>query len=296
MQAVLRDAARRFRKAGLAFGHGTHDAFDEAAFLVLETLGLPPDTDLRRHKGRKLTAAERTAVEGVIAARIETRRPAPYLVNRAYINGFPFYVDERVIVPRSFIGEILCHPDGFGPPGMPGKVESILDLCTGSGCLAIIAAHMFPDARIDAVDLSPDALAVARRNVADYGLENRVTLFEGDLFTPVAGRRYDLILTNPPYVDAQGMETLPPEYRHEPAMALGSGAGADGLALVNRIVADAPAHLTPAGGILCEIGRGQDNLLRAWPRLPFLWIDTAAGAGEVFWITRRRMDAARGPA
>lgn len=290
INAVIRDAANRFRKAGLTFGHGTHDALDEAAFLVLETLGLPPDTDLKSCKGRKLTVAEREKIEALVRARIETRKPAPYLLNRAYVQGFPFYVDERVIVPRSFIGEILFREDGFDPPGFPRKIETVLDLCTGSGCLAILAAQLFPEARIDASDLSPDALDVARRNVADYGLESRVTLFEGDLFKPLGTKRYDLIITNPPYVDAQGMRELPPEYRHEPPMALGSEAGEDGMALIRRIVDEAPAHLTPQGGLLCEVGRGRENILHAWPRLPFLWIDTAASAGEVFWIPRRKMD------
>lgn len=285
----MRYAVSRFNQAGLAYGHGTENAFDEAAFLLMETLHLPPDTPLDPYWNARLTAAERGAVAAVIEARAVTRKPAPYLVNRAYIQGIPFYVDERVIVPRSFIGDLLFTEDGFTRAGDPAGVSSVLDLCTGSGCIAVLAAHVFPNARIDAVDLSPDALAVAQRNVADSGHADRISLYGGDLFAPLAGKKYDLILTNPPYVDAGGMAALPPEYRHEPEMALGSGE--DGLDIVRRILKDAAAYLNPNGGLLCEVGRGRDNLERDYPKLPFLWLDTENSDGEVFWLTRKQLAA-----
>jgi len=285
--AAVEDAAKRFEAAGLTYGHGTSNAFDDAAFLVLETLRQPPDS-LKKNWKKRLGDAERASVEKTVAARIESRKPSSYIVNRAWIQGIPFYVDERVIIPRSFIGEILFRDGGFSPPGFPAEIKTVLDLCTGSGCLAILAAHIFPKARVDAVDLSPDALAVAARNVKDSGFTDRITLHQGDLFSPLAGKRYDLIITNPPYVDAQGMNSLPPEFSAEPALALDGGA--DGLDLVRKIIDQAPAYMTERSGMLCEIGRGRDNLEKAFPRLPFLWIDTAESSGEVFWIARKKME------
>lgn len=288
---AVRHAAERFEAVELAYGHGTDNAFDEATFIVLETLGLPPG-GLGKHRKRKLNVQERQAIEKNIAARVETRKPASYLLNKAYIRGFPFYVDERVIVPRSFIGEILCnHMEGEVTYSFLEKREdagAVLDLCTGSGCLAIIAAELFRDARIDAVDLSADALAVARRNVAAHGMEEVITLYEGDLFAPLAGKAYDVIISNPPYVDAAAMAELPPEYRHEPEMALGL-CGADGLDIVRRILKEAPLHLNDGGGLLCEIGRGREALEEAFPRMPFLWLETENSSGEVFWITKAQL-------
>ena len=202
------------------------------------------------------------------------------------MQGVGFRVDERVIVPRSYIGELLAagHFDGGGLSliGEAGEVERVLDLCTGSGCLAVLAAMAFPNARVDAVDLSADALDVARLNVADHGLEDRVKLYQGDLFGPLGTARYDLILTNPPYVDAEGMAGLPPEFRHEPAMAL--EAGADGLDVVTRILAGAGKHLMPGGGLVCEVGRAGEALEAAFPDVPFLWLDTEESQHEVFWL------------
>jgi ribosomal protein L3 glutamine methyltransferase len=275
----FRFAVRRFKAARLAYGHGTTNAVDEAAFMVLEALRLPihildPWLDLEP------TPAERTRLLTLIDARIALRMPAPYLLGAAYMRGVRFHVDRRALIPRSFIGDILA--DGALPLD-PGKVKRVLDLCTGSGCLAILAALAFPRARVDAVDLSAGALAVARRNVASHRLGDRITLHRGDLFQPVARQRYDLILGNPPYVDAGGMAKLPPEYRHEPRMAL--AAGQDGLDLVRRILAEAPRHLRRGGGLLCEIGRGRPPLERAYPKQPFVWLNTEQSEGEVFWLS-----------
>jgi ribosomal protein L3 glutamine methyltransferase len=276
----FRFAVRRFRAARLAYGHGTTNAVDEAAFLLLEALRLPihnidPWLDLRP------TAAERARLLTLIDARVGLRLPAPYLVGAAYMQGVRFHVDRRALIPRSFIGDILAG--GALPVDLRG-VKRVLDLCTGSGCLAILAAFAFPRARIDAVDLSAGALALARRNVAAHRLGDRIALHRGDLFKPLANERYDLIISNPPYVDARGMAKLPPEYRHEPRLAL--AAGDDGLDLVRRILNDAPRHLTSKGGLLCEIGRGRRPLERAYPRRPFVWLDTEQSEGEVFWLSR----------
>lgn len=282
---TIRDYFRRavtsFNRAGLEFGHGAANAIDEAAFLILEALSLPID-DINPWLDARLTAEERGRLAALIEARVAARKPAAYLVNRAYIQGVPFYVDERVIVPRSYIGEILAGDAPFLPPAE--DIGSVLDLCTGSGCLAILAALAFPEAVVAGADLSAAALEVAARNVRGHGLEGRVTLVEGDLFAPLGQRKFDLILANPPYVDAEAMAAFPPEYRAEPAMA--HAGGADGLDLVRRIIIDARAHLTEGGGLLCEIGTGRDRLERDFPDLPFLWLDTEESEGEVFWLSR----------
>lgn len=274
-----------FNKADLSYGHGTDNAFDEAVYLVLETLRLPLD-QLEPYLDARLTIAERKSVAAIIAKRVKTRKPAAYLTNRAYIQGLPFYVDERVIVPRSFIGELLCND--FTLVDNPATV---LDLCTGSGCLAILAAHIFPEALVDAVDLSVDALTVAKINVAEHGCEDRIHLYKGDLFKPLKGKKYDLIISNPPYVDAEAMKELPAEYRHEPKMALASGD--DGLDIVRRILAEASEYLLEGGGLICEIGRGRLLLEEEYPDLAFLWLDTEMSEGEVFWLTREQMVVTR---
>ncbi len=280
----VQNAAELFEAAELVYGHGTSTPFDEAAFIALETLGLPVD-GLEEYWEMALYEAQQSKLEAIARRRIDTRKPASYLLNKAYIQGIPFYVDERVIVPRSFIGEIICHEDGFSRLENM-NIKSVLDLCTGSGCLAILAAHMFPDAKIDAVDLSPDALEVAKKNVSESEHKDRISLYEGDLFAPLAGKRYDLILTNPPYVDAVAMQNLPPEYRAEPAIALGSGA--DGLDITRQILSKAADFLEINGGLLCEVGQGKDILERDY-NLPFLWLDTEMSAGEVFWLTRAQL-------
>jgi ribosomal protein L3 glutamine methyltransferase len=284
----VRYAVSRFVEAELAFAHGTTDPVAEAAFLVCEALHLHPD-QFEHFANARVTAFEAKKILDLIAARVTTRKPAAYLVNKIYMRGLPFYVDERVIVPRSFIGELLeshfgteVDDDAASLIGDPASVESVLDLCTGSGCLAILAARHFPDARVDAVDISKDALAVAAQNIAEYNLDDRVTLHRGDLFAPLGDAQYDLIISNPPYVDADGMASLPPECRAEPKLAFDGGA--DGLDIVRRILAEAPKYLTPQGGLLCEIGRGRENVETAFPQLPLLWLDTEESAGEVFWI------------
>jgi ribosomal protein L3 glutamine methyltransferase len=280
----VRYAVSRFEEAKLAFAHGTTDPIAEAAFLVCEALHLHPD-QFEAFAGARVTAAEGKIILDLIGRRVTTRKPAAYLVNKVYMRGLPFYVDERVIVPRSFIGELLdSHFGGEGAALIddPAQIGSVLDLCTGSGCLAILAARHFPNAEVDAVDISKDALAVAARNVGDHGLDGQIELHRGDLFGPLAGKRYDLIMANPPYVDEAGMASLPQECRSEPKLAFDGGA--DGLDVVRRILDEAGKHLTPDGGLLCEIGRGRTNLEAAYPQLPLLWLDTEDSEGEVFWI------------
>jgi ribosomal protein L3 glutamine methyltransferase len=247
---------------------------------------LPVD-DINPWLDAKLLPAEREKLGNIIEARITTRKPAAYLTRKTYIHGVPFYVDERVIVPRSYIGELLFS-GLFGGEGHnlvedPKSVSSVLDLCTGSGCLAILAAGIFPNATIDAVELSTDALEVAHINVKDHDLESRVTLHQGDLFAPLGKKKFDLIITNPPYVAEAEVTAFPKEYAHEPVMAhIG---GRDGLDITRRILAEAPKHMNKGGGLLCEIGTGREILEREFPKLKFFWLDTEESSGEVFWLT-----------
>lgn len=274
----LRYAVSRFSSEGIAFGHGTDTALDEAAFLVLSGLSLPID-QLDPWLDARLTRPERARVADLIEQRVVTRKPAPYLVNRAWIRGRPFYVDERVIVPRSYIGELL--DEGLSAVTADAEaVGTVLDLCTGSGCLAILAALTFPRAHVDAVDVSADALEVAARNVADYAIGDRVTLCRSDLFEALAGKTYDLIITNPPYVTAAAVAAFPPEYRAEPRLAhLG---GTDGLDVVRRIIDGAAVHLNTEGMLVAEVGAAREALETEYPELPFLWLDTEQSEGEVF--------------
>lgn len=282
--ALVEYAATLLEKAGVFFGHGTDNPYDEAAFIVLESMKLPPD-GLNRHAGKRVPVKLRQEILDTVDARIRTRKPAAYLLNRAYMHGIPFYVDERVIVPRSFIGELMCGGDEPVFARETGKIKTVLDLCTGSGCLAILAAMTFPGAKTDAVDLSPDALEVARRNVNEHGLRKRITLHQGDLFAPIADKTYDLIITNPPYVDAAAMASLPPEYQREPAMALASGT--DGMDIVRRILKDSHSHLKSNGVLVCEIGQGKEIIEKEFPNLPFLWLDTECSSGEVFCLRQK---------
>jgi ribosomal protein L3 glutamine methyltransferase len=277
---LLRFAVSRFNQAELSFGHGSANAYDEAAYLILHTLHLPLDL-LEPFLDARLSAAEIDAVLNVIERRAGQRVPAAYITQEAWMHGFRFYVDERVIVPRSFIGELL--QDGLQPyVEDPEQVGAVLELCTGSGCLAILAAHAFPNADIDAVDLSAPALEVATRNVADYHLDDRIALFEGDLYAPLAERRYDVIISNPPYVNAASMQELPAEYKHEPDMALAGGA--DGMDIVRRIIAEARNWLTDDGVLVVEIGNERANVEAAFGGLDLVWLSTSAGDDNVFLI------------
>lgn len=278
----LRFAVSRFNEAKLFFGHGSDNAFDEAAYLILHTLHLPLER-LEPFLDASLTHGESEEVQAVIERRVRERIPAAYLTNEAWLGEHRFYVDERVIVPRSFIAELL-HQQLAPWIEAPDEVTRALDLCTGSGCLAILAALAFPHAKIDAADLSADALAVAAKNVADYGLADRVDLIESDLFAALAGRSYDVILSNPPYVNAESVAALPPEYQAEPALALGSGE--DGLDATRQILEKAKAHLNPGGLLVVEIGHNRDALEAAYPSLPFTWLDTEGGDQFVFMLRR----------
>jgi ribosomal protein L3 glutamine methyltransferase len=279
---LVRNVARRLKAAQVTFAHGTSDAVVEAAFMVSDTLGIHPDR-FDELAARRISLSQVVRIHDLVDARIKTRKPAAYLLNKIYMRGVPFYIDERAIVPRSYLGEIL--DEHFGDGGMlpdPRRVTRVLDLCTGSGCLAVLAARRFPKARIDAVDLSGDALDVARRNVREHKLGRRIRLHQGDLFAPLCDSKYDLIISNPPYVDARGMADLPRECRYEPPIALDGGA--DGIAVVRRIIDEAPRFLKPSGGLLCEVGRCKPALEQAYPRTPFLWLDTEESEGEVFWL------------
>ena len=285
----LRFAVTRFGEARLAFGHGSANAYDEAAYLLLHALHLPLER-LEPFLDARLTHAERQQLAQLLERRIDQRIPAAYLTREAWLGDFRFYVDERVIIPRSFIADLL--PDGLAAyAGDPAKVVSVLDLCTGSGCLAILLAHAFPAADVDAVDISSDALAVAQRNVSDYGLADRINLLRSDLFANLPDKNYDLIVSNPPYVTGRAMDELPAEYRHEPALALAGGE--DGLDAVRTIMREAPRFLAPRGLLVVEIGHNRDAVEFTWPRTPFVWLDTGSSTDSVFLLTREEVVAAR---
>ena len=276
----LRFAVSRFNQSKLFFGHGSNNAYDEAVYLVLHTMHLPLDR-LEPFLDAMLTDGERADLLNIIQRRVEQHIPAAYLTHEAFLGEFSFYVDERVIIPRSFIAELLR--EHLSPwVAEPNNIKSVLDLCTGSGCLAIFAAHAFPDASVDAVDLSPDALAVAERNVADYHLQDRVHLIESDMFAKLGDRQYDIIISNPPYVDEKSVDELPPEYLHEPKLALGSGH--DGLDATRIILKNAARYLTDNGILIVEIGHNRDALEAAFPKLPFTWLDVSAGDQFVFML------------
>jgi ribosomal protein L3 glutamine methyltransferase len=286
---LLRFAVSRFSEAELVFGHGTSNAWDEAAYLVLFALHLPHN-ELEPYLDARLLPAEVARAVDLIAARVETRKPSAYLTNEAWLGDFRFYVDERTIVPRSFIAELMNN-EAFTPwIEYPELVHRALDMCTGSGCLAIVAAHHFPDAEIDAIDLSPDALDVAEINVGEYGLTERIQLIESDLFGGIEGEKYDLIIANPPYVDAISVAELPAEYLHEPELSLGSGE--DGLDATRVILERATEFLNPHGVLVVEIGHNREVLEAQFPQLPFVWLETASGDGFVFLLTREMLEQA----
>ena len=275
---LLRYAVTRFNTAELFFGHGSSNVLDEAAYLILHTLHLPLDK-LDPFLDAHLLPEEIKRLLDVIARRSVERQPAAYITNQAWLGGYHFYVDERVLVPRSFIAELI--PERFAPwVRDPDQVLNILELCTGSGCLAIMLADAFPNAQIDAIDISADALEVARRNVTTYGLEQRVTLIESDLYAALPAKKYDLIITNPPYVNSDSMARLPDEYRREPPIALAGGA--DGMDLVRKIVAGARQRLTADGLLIVEIGNERAHAEAAFGALEMTWLSTSAGDDMVF--------------
>jgi ribosomal protein L3 glutamine methyltransferase len=278
---LLRYAVTRFNTAKLFFGHGSAEALDEAAYLILHTLKLPLDK-LDPFLDARLLPEEVDAVLAVIDRRSNERVPAAYITNEAWLGTYSFYVDERTIVPRSFIAELI--PDYFSPwVNEPENVSNVLELCTGSGCLAIMLADAFPDAHVDAVDISADALEVAKRNVATYKLEERLTLIQSDLYANVPAKKYDLIVTNPPYVNSASMSKLPMEYRAEPELALDGGK--DGMDLVRKIIAGAAERLTDDGVLVVEIGNEREYAEAAFGHLGLTWLTTSAGDDMVFLLT-----------
>jgi ribosomal protein L3 glutamine methyltransferase len=283
----VRYAMTQFTAAGLFFAHDTTPVA-EAAFLVCEALHLAPDS-FETFAAARVTRYEQDGIFDLIEARIRTRKPAAYLLKKSYLHGLPFYIDERVFVPCTYIGEIFESELFASAPGKnaalidnPAAVTRVLDLGTGSGALAVLAARRFPAAAIDAVDISADALAVAAKNVAAHELTGRITLLQGDLFTPVAGKRYDLILANLPYMDAASMAALPPECRHEPALAYDGGP--DGIAVVRRIIDNAGRYLAGNAGLLCEVGCGRPVLEACYPDMSFLWLDVESLSSAAFWL------------
>lgn len=285
LRDFLRYAVSRFNQAGLHFGHGSSNAYDEAAYLILKTLHLPLD-QLEPFLDARLIDSERSQILDIIERRAKDKIPAAYLTHEAWLGDYNFYVDERVIIPRSFIAELLQTQ--LAPWIIEtDDITTALDLCTGSGCLAILMAHAFENVQLDAVDISVQALAVAYKNVQDYGLEERIDLIESDLFSALQGKRYDLIISNPPYVNAESMERLPQEYQHEPQNALASGE--DGLDATRQILQQAARYLTDDGILVVEIGHNRAALEQAYPKLPFTWLETSAGGEFVFLLQRKQL-------
>ena len=290
---LIDDAARQLNAAGVAFGHGTTNAFDEAAWLVLWRLGLPLDTPLDGPESAAdlpVQAAQREQAAALLRARIDTRKPAAYLTREAWLQGVPFYVDERAIVPRSLIGELLAHPEYGGgiDPWLSEHATRMLDLCTGNGSLAVLAAMVYPDVTVDAADISADALAVARINVDRHALQDRIRLIQSDALASVPDR-YDLILCNPPYVNAGSMAALPAEYQAEPSLALAGGT--DGMDFVRQLLREVPAHLQPEGVLVLEIGNERAHFESAFPALEAVWLDTSAGDDQVLLLTHDALQA-----
>jgi ribosomal protein L3 glutamine methyltransferase len=278
---LIEAGARQLDAAGVAFGHGTGNAFDEAAWLVLWRLGLPLDTDLDSIADRPVAPADCAKVATLLIARIDSRKPAAYLTREAWLQGMPFYIDERAIVPRSFIAELLV--DAVIDPGLGEHTARVLDLCTGNGSLAVLAAMVYPEVQVDAADLSSEALEVAAINVTRHQLDARITLLASDGLATVRGP-YDLILCNPPYVNADSMAQLPAEYRAEPALALAGGA--DGMDFIRRLLAEAPAHMNEQAVLVLEIGNERPHFEAAFPQLEVVWLATSAGDDQVLLVTR----------
>ena len=281
----LRYSVSRFEEAGIFYGHGTANAYDEAAWLIMACLHLPHDT-LENFLDTQLVDSEKKHLLHLVERRISERIPTAYLVREAWLKGYKFYVDERVIVPRSFIAELL--EDSLSPwIEFAEMVESAADICTGSGCLGVLLADAFPDASIDVIDISPDALAVANINIANYGLQERITAIQSDMFAALQGKSYDLIISNPPYVDAPSMALLPQEYRNEPQLALGSGN--DGLDHTHTLLREAKNHLNDGGLLIVEIGHNRDALLAAYPDVPFTWLEVESGNEFVFLLSKEQL-------
>lgn len=286
----LRYAVSRFENSDIFYGHGTDNSYDEAIWLIMSSLYLPHDT-LNHFLDARLTAEECERLRVRIEQRVTQHTPTAYLVNEAWLKGYKFYVDERVIVPRSFIAELL--EDSLSPwIEYPEMVERVADICTGSGCLGILLADAFPSAEVDVVDISPDAIDVCEINIANYQLQDRVFAVQSDMFTALEGRQYDLIISNPPYVDAPSMAALPPEYQQEPQLALGSGEA--GLDHTHTLIAQASHYLSDEGLLVVEIGHNRDALLEAYPSLPFTWLEVSSGDQFVFLLTKAQLDAYHG--
>ncbi len=284
LEQMLAIGERRFEQAGLFFGHGMDNAADEALMLALHALGLDYDCDAGILQ-QQLDASQMAAIDALFTRRIAERRPAAYITGRTWFAGLPFHVDERVLIPRSPIAELIVS--GFSPWVEPGNVHRILDLCTGSGCIAVACAHYLPDVMVDASDISADALQVAHVNVEMHDLRKRVTLIESDLFDAIDGPPYDIIVSNPPYVSTSEVASLPEEYRYEPILGLASGG--DGLDAVRTILREAARHLTDDGILVCEVGHSRDAVIEAWPDVPFLWLEFEFGGEGVFLLTREQL-------
>lgn len=289
----LRFTVSQFEASDIFFGHGTDNSYDEAVWLILSALHLPHDT-LHNFLDAVITEQERKHLAHLIEQRITKRTPTAYLVREAWLRGFKFYVDERVIVPRSFIAELLdTNEETWALQDWieyPELIHSAADICTGSGCLGILLANAFPDAKIDVVDISPDAITVANINIANYGLQEQITAIQSDMFSALQGKSYDLIISNPPYVDAPSMAQLPTEYRNEPQLALGSGA--HGLDHTHTILREAANYLNDDGILIVEIGHNRDALLGAYPDLPFTWLTVESGNQFVFLLTKKQLTSA----
>lgn len=286
LQELLDRSQDRLEAAGLVYGHGTTNARDEAAWLVLWSLGMPLDSDLDAIGSQVLQPAQVGEAEALIGRRIESRVPAAYLTREAWLQGVPFYVDERAIVPRSFIAELIA--DGGFDAWLGEDTLQVLDLCTGNGSLAVLAAMAWPEVQVTGADLSPDALAVARINVDRHGLQGRITLIESDGLAACPGP-WDLVLCNPPYVNADSMSTLPPEFRAEPALALAGGA--DGMDFVRALLRDLPSRLSPQGVLVLEIGHERPHFEAAFPQLEVVWLTTSAGDDQVLLLTAEALRA-----
>jgi ribosomal protein L3 glutamine methyltransferase len=283
---LIQRSAERLTQAGVAFGHGTTNAFDEAAWLVLWKLGIALD-DLEAHAQDPIGAEQQRTAEALVEQRIATRKPAAYLTGEAWLQGVPFHVDERVIVPRSFIAELLA--DGGIDPWLSDRTRRLLDLCTGNGSLAVLAAMAYPEVTVDGTDISADALAVARRNVERHGLQDRIRLLLSDGLQAVQGP-YDLVLCNPPYVNSTSMAALPAEYRAEPGIALAGGT--DGMDFIRSLVAQVPSRMTADAVLVLEIGNEREHFERAFPRLETVWLETSAGDDQVLLLTREALESA----